>query len=296
MKRRPAVAALLAVSAAAALTLLLGTLVHSAQLEVALKGAQANLEKAQRAEREMMRQLAIAQVREAQARRHSGLMGRRFESLAALKTAAAHFRALGELNEEHALELRNEAIACLLLADVKPSKERAPDPGWSRPCAFDPTLQFYVVHSTAVDQPEPDAVNPGHLSVRRVADDQEVARLPGFGVRAVATRFSPDGRYLAVHYERGHRHNYVWDVGRREAILKVSQGDCESFPAFSPDSRLLALARPDHSIRVYELPSGATWKDLPPGPPVHLVQFHPDGRRLTVANGQHRPALQPGRR
>ena len=41
------------------------------------------------------------------------------------------------------------------------------------------------------------------LSVRRVADDQEIARLPGFGVRVVATEFSPDGRYLAAHYESG---------------------------------------------------------------------------------------------
>src|SRR5262249_6517822 len=95
----------------------------------------------------------------------------------------------------------------------------------------------------------------------------------------------PDSRYLAVHYEWGRRYIYVWDLSRREAILKVSQGGYNSFPSFSSDSQLVALARPGHSIRIYELPSGATWKDLPPGPPVDLVRFHPDGRLLAVVTG-----------
>src|SRR5262249_37159433 len=34
-----------------------------------------------------------------------------------------------------------------------------------------------------------------------------------------------------------------------------------------------------------ELPSGATWKDLPPGQPAQHVHFHPDGRRLAVVSG-----------
>src|SRR5262249_43297053 len=120
---------------------------------------------------------------------------------------------------------------------------------------------------------------------RRVADDREVAFLPGFGIRVVATRFSPDSRYLAVLYEWGQNHIYVWDVSRRTAILKVPQGYHHGFPiSFSPDRRLFALARPDWSIRIYELPSGVTWKDLPSGPPVDGVHFHPDDRRLAVVS------------
>src|SRR5205823_398487 len=88
-----------------------------------------------------------------------------------------------------------------------------------------------------------------------------------------------------AHYEwGGRRHNYVWDLSRGEAILKVSQGAYNSFPSFSPDSRLVALSQPDHLIRIYELPTGATRKDLPPGPPADLVQFHPDGRQLAVVS------------
>jgi eukaryotic-like serine/threonine-protein kinase len=278
VKRRPAVAALLAVSAAAVVTLIVGTLVYNARLEAALREARL-------AEREKTEQLAIAQVREAQARRNSGLVGRRFESLEALKKAAEHFRALGELDEGRTRELRNEAIACLALADLKRGEGWTRDPGWSAPLAFDSTLQYYVVHD---ERPEVRGyVNQGHLSVRRVSDRREVAHLPGSGTRVMRAEFSPDGRYLAAHYydEAGtQRDNYVWDLGRCRPILKGPRHH-ESFPAFSPDSRRVAFPQPDQSIQVFELPSGTKWKDLPPGPPVRIVAFHPAGRRLAATSG-----------
>src|SRR5262249_53210426 len=151
-------------------------------------------------------------------------------------------------DEERTLELRDEAIACLALADLNPGKEWAQDPGWSRPLGFDPTLQHYVVRSTAADHPEKGDVRQGRLSVRRVADHQEVASLPGFVVRVDRAQFSPDSHYLAAYYaNEDQNHNYVWDLSRREAILKVAQGSYGTLPSFSPDSRLVALSRPDRS-------------------------------------------------
>src|SRR5262249_54592463 len=98
-KRRPARAALPAVRVGAVISLIVGSLLHSAQLGAALQDAQVSLEKARRAEDQARRaeqektcQLAIAHLRDAQARRNSGLMGRRFESLEALKKAADLFR------------------------------------------------------------------------------------------------------------------------------------------------------------------------------------------------------------
>jgi serine/threonine protein kinase/WD40 repeat protein/tetratricopeptide (TPR) repeat protein len=293
VKRRPAVATLLAFSVAALMFLIVGSLLHSVQLGAALHDAEVSLDKARlaedqarHAEQEQTCQLAIAHLREAQARRQSGLMGRRFESLETVQKAAALFRALGRLDADRTLEVRNEAIACLALADLKPAKGRDRDPGWSVPMAFDRAVQHYAVRSAADDHAEKGAVSQGVLSIRRVADGQELARLPGFGVRVVAAQFSPDGRYLAAHYEWGQRHNYVWDLSRREAILKVSPGSHYSFPAFSPDSRLAALVQPDRSIRIYQLPSGAPWKDLPPGPPVANVSFQPECSRLAVVSGR----------
>src|SRR5262249_33580077 len=113
VKRRPALAALLAVSAAATFFLIVGAGIHTAQLRAALQDAQANLDKAKRAEQERTLQLALGYVKEARALRNSGLAGRRFESLESLTKAIALFRDLGRLDEQRTLELRNEAIACL---------------------------------------------------------------------------------------------------------------------------------------------------------------------------------------
>src|SRR5262245_11845950 len=90
---------------------------EAVQTTPALKDKEAALETARGSERDKTRQLALSYFKEAQARRNSGLMGRRFDSLEALSKSAEHFHALGELDEQRTLELRNEAIACLVLSD-----------------------------------------------------------------------------------------------------------------------------------------------------------------------------------
>jgi hypothetical protein len=216
--------------------------------------ANTNLGEARRAEREKTEQLAHAYFTEAQAKHWSGRAGRRFESLELLKKAAELYRGLGQFDEQRALELRNEAIACLALADLKAGKEWTPEPGWSKHLGFDPALRYYAVRPASDDDPTRAERHQGDLSIRRVADDQEVAHLPGFGFRAGSTQFSLDGRYLAVHYGDPGRplHDYIWDLERREPILKLAQGSHDTSPSFSPDGQLVAFTRPDYSIRIYE--------------------------------------------
>jgi WD40 repeat protein len=102
----------------------------------------------------------------------------------------------------------------------------------------------------------------------------------------VAAAFSPDGKFLAAHYELRQRHNYVWDVSRREAIIKVEFCGAP-FPRFSPDGRLVAIPQRDNSVRLYELPSGKRNETvLRPGLPITGVFFHPDSRKLAVISGR----------
>ena len=55
----------------------------------------------------------------------------------------------------------------------------------------------------------------GTISVRRVADDGEIARFQARGDRDIwILGFSPDGRYLATTHTPG-RALTVWDVDRR---------------------------------------------------------------------------------
>ena len=55
----------------------------------------------------------------------------------------------------------------------------------------------------------------GTIRVRRVADDEEVARFHARGDRDVEVfGFSPDGRYLATNHYPGYALT-VWDIARR---------------------------------------------------------------------------------
>src|SRR5262249_18449868 len=145
------------------------------------------------AERKAQHRLYEAKLAQARASRWSGRVGQRFDSLRALTEAAQLAQELG-LGPEHLFELPNEAVACLALCDVRPSKEWD---GWTEPfdaaVAFSPDFQTYARSDAR-----------GRVSVRRVAGDSEVASLaaPAFhqkgGDQEGYPHFSPCGRYLAV--------------------------------------------------------------------------------------------------
>jgi serine/threonine protein kinase/WD40 repeat protein len=278
-RRRPAVAALLAVSAAALLTTLVGGLIYNARLEKALGQAEANLDKARQAEREKTEQLGLSYLRHAQASRWSGHAGQRFDSLEALTRAAASFRDLGTL-PEHLLELRNEAIACYVLADVGRGEQVTLKPPWTRLHSFDPACRRYALGD--------DDGNNGQkwISVRRAADHQEIVRLPGPGIYAHVVEWSPDQRYLSALYHHSSEFDqaqwWVWDLELGKPVLKKDMGGSRGSD-FSADSRRVAVALKDGSVGVYDLRSGKEEARLPGFKPTN-VRFHPDGKKLAVAS------------
>src|SRR5438093_281059 len=76
----------------------------------ARQGADRESLRARGAERDKTEQLWASYLSEARARRRSGRVGQRFDSLAALARAA---------RIRPSLSLRNEAIACMALADLR---------------------------------------------------------------------------------------------------------------------------------------------------------------------------------
>ena len=145
----------------------------------------------------------------ARAQRFSRQAGQRFDSLEALDQAAAIARDL-KLPPERLDPLRDEAIACLALPDLRPEPggriiRRPPGVDW---VAFDPTMTRYALR-----------FRDGTIQVRRVADDEEVARFHARGDREVAVfGFSPDGRYLATTHYPGYALT-VWDIDRGSVVL-----------------------------------------------------------------------------
>ena len=136
--------------------------------------------------------------------------------------------------------LRDEAIACLVLPDLRPEPggriiRRPPGAEW---VVFDPTLTRYALR-----------FRDGTIGVRRVADDEEVARFHAQGDREVAVfGFSPDGRYLATSHYPSYALT-VWDIARRADVLNVpGPVSWRHATRFSPDSRRIAVALDDGEV------------------------------------------------
>jgi WD40 repeat protein len=226
-----------------------------------------------RAEGKAQRRLYDAKLEAARSARWSGRPGQRLSALAALAEAARLVPELS-LGPDAVLELRNEAIACLTLCDLRLDEQ------WSLPeyqgygLAIDPRLERYAFSD-----------GEGNILVRRTGDHQEIARLEGIGAghHAYQLRFSPDGKYLAaLHHD--HWKWRVWDLSRNELLIRWA---CAGGLDFTPDGRGVALAREDGSIRFLDLTSGAEVRRFASGLRVaEAIFLDPTGRRLAASCNQ----------
>jgi eukaryotic-like serine/threonine-protein kinase len=150
------------------------------------------LHKATDAEREARLREAEALVGEAHGIRYSRRNGQRFAALAALKKAATIGRELG-MPPEWFDRLRDEAIAALTLPDMHVTRTWAGWPEGSESIAISADWKVYA------------RANKQTTSVRRFADDAEIADVPGSG----ELRLSADASYL-VQLDAGHAR--IWSL------------------------------------------------------------------------------------
>jgi serine/threonine protein kinase/WD40 repeat protein len=179
-RRNPGWAAMLVVSLALLAVIFIGGAYQYVQLRAALT-------QSQQAERERKRQLFESLLSDAKARRFSGRAGQRFGTLEAVQKAAALATEL-QMPRETSDELRNLAIAALALPDLHVLNE-VPN-GWpdgSRGLSIDDTLQHYARGD-----------NLGNITVRRLSDDVEIARLTGLGPAVTVAGFADDGALLLL--------------------------------------------------------------------------------------------------
>jgi hypothetical protein len=190
---------------------------------------------------------------EARARRYSRQAGQRFESLAALSNAAAI---------RPSLELRNEAIACLALADIRVLEGRTRRFKHNQEFAVvDPALERYALGDTN-----------GSVSIRKISDDKELMRLPSIGGAAVRPWFSPNGKLLIAAY--ADKRQSVWDLDSGTVTwdspvrgLYIGPG-CERMATFETNTLEIYDWTHRQKIKTIAMESSA----LGPG------TFHPDGR------------------
>jgi WD40 repeat protein/tetratricopeptide (TPR) repeat protein len=215
----------------------------------------------------------------ARAERLSHRMGQRYRSLEALAQAASIGRELN-LPTGQFERLRDEAIACLALPDLKKCGRVIQRPPGVSLVAFDAAMTRYALRFR--DQ----------VQVRNVADDGEIARFPARGNREIYfLAFSPDGRFLAIQHSQGFALT-VWDVERRAVAVDDPGPVSERSADFSPDSRRFALARQDGAFLVYDLATGQEtrrWRVAAPS----AVAFRPDGIQIAViSTAQNKSACE----
>jgi serine/threonine protein kinase/WD40 repeat protein len=272
------------VTAAVALGLVLGLALVGLGVSIALVSRERD--KALEAEGLATRRLYESLLREAQASRWSGWVGQSFKGLEAL-AEAAKLRATLDLGPEAVLDLRNEAVACMILPDLKP------EPLWpgGPPSAGVPAGIAFAADGERFARFEPD----GTITLRHLADYRVIVHLTDVDRPSrrrvdwrMLLRLSPDGKFLAARGEpRDGTPLQVWELaGARRVVRVPSGGQWNSHDVdFSPDRRLLAAGHPDGSICFYDLATAKPPKCIAPGPPPECLRFHPGGHQLAVARG-----------
>ncbi len=230
-RRNPREAILTSSVAALLLALVIGLSV-AVLLRKERNEALANWERAETAEQmwhdEHNRATATAHLAQARAFRWSGKVGQRFDSLEELAAAAQH---------HPSRELRNEAIACLALTDLRLAKSWDGFPTGTQCLAFDSEVKRYArsdIH--------------GNISVRTVENDREIVRLP-------------DSQRIVVG-DHGLVRLYTLASGKEEERLAAGEGSYDF--AFDPTGRRLAIASSQpNSIQIYDLGAAKVVMTLP---------------------------------
>jgi serine/threonine protein kinase/WD40 repeat protein len=249
-RRNPVVAGLLAAVGMA----LLGVAVVSTLFALEARGRARDAEQAELQVKDKLHAESLARARAA---RWSGRPGARFDGLEAISQATQLARELHK-SEEHFLELRNEAIACLALADLR---------------------------LTSSDDVPPRSMNSdpqGNITVFRREDGGKPFTLKGPGTHAFFKLFSPDGQFLASVHHQDCLH--VWNLNTRRQVFSA-----ESWTGgmvFSPDSRLVVSAATANLVCVYETATGKTVHRLTPGERLGGFVFDPSGRQLVISTAQ----------
>jgi hypothetical protein len=218
------------------LLLAVGASIAALWLNTERTEAVGNLKRAEEAEQQNQK-LWDSFLAQAQAAR-SQWAGRRAKTLEALAAVAAL---------RPSLELRNEAVACLTMADMRLAQRHAIPPSGidGLHLDFDRRLER-CAHSDG----------KGVITIRRLTDNQELFRLAGPGDPAWVIQFSRDGRFLAARHHRAGgntRTIHLWDLNSKAAVHQGRfLGHASDFSHDPKDVRL-AAAQTDRSIIVYTL-------------------------------------------
>lgn len=211
-----------------------------------------------------------ASVDSARAWRNSRRSGQRFNSLAAI--TSIRDRKTGWPSRVDVGEMRSLAIACLALPDLRIDREWD---GWdqaSHRLDFDDGFDRYA-----------RSEKTGRISLRWLADDAEIAVLPGRGFPSVPL-FSPSGKYLSVWHETdGCLQVFATKEDSPRLVAEEPANAVGSF-GFSDDETQFVYARLDGSVFNIDLSTGQR-KSITTGQVPTCLARHPTRPLVAMAVG-----------
>jgi serine/threonine protein kinase/WD40 repeat protein len=265
-KREPWLAGANVAAATTTIALAIGSTIAAKFYYDRQEDAAAYAKQLENSETKGRKELFEARVAQTRASRFSHQVGLRFDGLRALSDAVRIGRDL-RLGADRFEELRDQAIATMMLPDLEPSGRSIQLPETTLAYAVDENMTRYALR-----------LRDRIVVVRRFDDDQEIARFTAKDDAEIgALRFSPDARYLAS-LEDGVI--LVWDVDRKQLVW-TSPDDCEPWAAaFSPDSRRIATVK----YNILLLHDLTTRRALSWTGPTGLSAFvyRPDGKEIAV--------------
>lgn len=234
------------------------------------KIAQDERDDAQTARDETKRELRRSLLLQSRAGRFSGLAGRRFSGLEAVARGVEI--APGD-------DLRDEAIACLALADVRVERAirfaQPVPPGVV--AAFDPLVERYATSDAQ-----------GTITIRDAKSDAPLVELAGPEMPlAWILRFSPNGKYLAAKHESARESLVqIWDLLKREPAFKTTDPIAFAALDFHPSAAQVALVDASGKLRLVDLETGKDLQSWPVGMQPYTICYDPSGTRLAMSNHQ----------
>jgi WD40 repeat protein/predicted Ser/Thr protein kinase len=266
-RRSPLVTSLIAAVALLAVSLVVGAVVATFEL-------QASIEETREAKEFAREQLRNAYLAEARALRHGGRAGRREQALELLGLAAAI---------RPGRDLLDEGASSLALSDIA-SERSWPQSAKDRYIlCFDGSFERYFL-----------GLLNGELEVRSATDGSLLFNLEGNGYPVWRARFSANGRYLGlVHHARsgaqGQR-TVIWDLEGPVRLLDVPSIPVGHFD-FAPDRPAVALCWPDgrmHEIDLDTLEERSLVQFDPLNPP-RMIRYSSTGNSIAVAFEETHP-------
>jgi WD40 repeat protein/tRNA A-37 threonylcarbamoyl transferase component Bud32 len=240
------------------------------------EGALKRVRAAESAGRERLREARLAHAR---AVRHTTVPGRRSQALAALAEAA---------QVRIGPDLRDEALAVLMLPDVKILARWDLDPGVPVSVTLDPSGNL-----AAVQRPNAIGYEQGPATLLAWGQNQPLGHLGLSGTNRIVgpLRFSPDGRQVMGRcLDETLR---LWRIGETAPFAVVSNRPLpgklvltEAFDDdydFSPDGSVFVLGLPAKGLALHRTADGAELARSEDGALFSTLRFAPDGRHVAAA-------------